>query len=78
MYKKIITITITVIIMVMRMLMIMIIHPIMNQKKRSLKKLTGIKQTKILKQTVMTPYHYPSTFLPRYPVLIPTNKQPCK
>ena len=42
----------------------------MNKKKRSPKTLTEIKQVKILKQIIMTPHPYPTTFLPRYLVLI--------
>ena len=44
------------------------INPIMNKEKRSPK-------TKILKQIIMTPHPYPPTFLPRYPVLNPPEKQ---
>ena len=34
-----------------------------------------IKQAKIFKQIIMTPQHYPPTFLPRFPVLNPPEKQ---
>ena len=34
-----------------------------------------IKQAKIFKQIIMTPQHYPPTFLPRFPVLDPPEKQ---
>ena len=47
----------------------------MNEGKRSPKTLTEIKQAKIFKQIIMTPQHYPPTFLPRFPVLNPPEKQ---
>ena len=34
-----------------------------------------IKQSKIFKQIIMTPQHYPPTFLPRFFVLNPPEKQ---
>ena len=34
-----------------------------------------IKQAKIFKQIIMTPQHYPPTFLPCLPVLNPPEKQ---
>ena len=43
----------------------------MNKEKRSPKTLNEIKQAKIFKQIIMTPHHYPSTFLTRFPVLNP-------
>ena len=55
--------------------MITIINPIMNKGKKSPKTLNEIKQAKILKQIIMTPHTYPPTFLPRYPVLNPPEKQ---
>ena len=45
----------------------------MNKEKRSPKKLTEIKEAKILK-LIMTPHPYPPTLLPRYPVLNPPAK----
>ena len=43
----------------------------MNKEKRSPKTLTEIKQAKIFKQIIVTPHHYPPTFLRRFPVLNP-------
>ena len=64
--------------MIMRILIIIIRNPIMNKEKRSPKTLTEIKQAKIFKQIIMTPNHYPPTFLPRFPVLNPPEKRLCK
>ena len=49
--------------------MIIIIIIIINNKD------IKIKQAKIFKQIIMTPQHYPPTFLPRFPVLNPPEKQ---
>ena len=47
-----------------------------NYKKGEKKsKDTEIKQAKIFKQIIMTPQHYPPTFLPHFPVLNPPEKQ---
>ena len=53
----------------------MIIKPIMNKEKRRPNTLTEIEQAKIFKQIIMTPHHYPATFLPRFPVLDPPKEQ---
>ena len=34
-----------------------------------------IKQAKIFRQIIMIPQHYPPTFLPRFPILNPPEKQ---
>ena len=47
----------------------------MNEEKRSPKTLTEIKQAKIFKQIIMTPHHYPPTFLTRFSILNPPEKQ---
>ena len=46
-------------------------HYEQGQKKS---KDTEIKQVKIFKQIIITPQHYPSTFLLRFPVLNPPGK----
>ena len=53
----------------------MIINLIMDNDKRSPKILTEIKHAKIFKQIIIIPHPYPTTFLPRYPVLSSPEKQ---
>ena len=47
----------------------------MNKEKRSPKTLTEIKQAKIFKPIIMTPHHYPPTFLPHFSILNSPEKQ---
>ena len=47
----------------------------MNKEKRSPKTLTELKQAKMFKQIIVILLHYPPTFLPRFPVLNPPEKQ---
>ena len=44
-----------------------------QREKKS--KVIEIKQAKIFKQIIRIPQHYPPTFLPRFPVLNPPEKQ---
>ena len=55
--------------MIMEILIIIIINSFKSKNKRTPEALNEIKQSKILKQKVMTPHPYLPTLLPGFPVL---------
>ena len=63
--------SILLIIIIIMMIIIIIINPIMNKENKDIE----IKQAKIFKQIIMTPQHYPPTFLPCFLILNPPEKQ---
>ena len=52
-----------------------LIRPIERGETKKYPIVLEIKQAKVLKQIIMTPYHYLPTFLTRYPALSTPEKQ---